>query len=244
MELMQLEMFVAVVEEASVQKAAERVFRTQPAVSLALGKLERGLGAPLLERRRGRHRRLTPAGELLYAYAMRIVALRDEALSRLKGEASQCGGRVRVGVSGPANMLWFSRIAAAFSHRNPRVRLEVFCDCPGNLLRELRQWSMDLVLLTAQPECTGAGDLVVIPVSGSSGGYPFWMLRRRVGYSHLVMRLEDFLISGSVKGWGRFPKDGHAIGDRAEGRPGVGISQGKTSAVRGFSVQPPELARP
>ena len=40
MELMQLEMFVAVIEERSVQKAADRVCRTQPAVSIALRKLE------------------------------------------------------------------------------------------------------------------------------------------------------------------------------------------------------------
>jgi DNA-binding transcriptional LysR family regulator len=50
MELMQLEMFVAVVEEGSVRAAAERVFRTQPAVSNAVSKLEREFEAPLFDR--------------------------------------------------------------------------------------------------------------------------------------------------------------------------------------------------
>jgi len=47
MELMQLRMLVAVVEGSSIQKAAERVFRTAPAVSMALRKLEVEIGASL-----------------------------------------------------------------------------------------------------------------------------------------------------------------------------------------------------
>ena len=65
MEFMQLEMFVALVEERSFQKAAERVFRTQPAVSLALRKLEQRIGTPLLDRSRPRDHRLTHAGKVL-----------------------------------------------------------------------------------------------------------------------------------------------------------------------------------
>jgi LysR family hydrogen peroxide-inducible transcriptional activator len=52
MELMQLEIFVAVVEERSARKAADRVFRTQPALSIAIGKLEREVGFALLHRSR------------------------------------------------------------------------------------------------------------------------------------------------------------------------------------------------
>jgi DNA-binding transcriptional LysR family regulator len=86
MELMQLEMFVAVVEEGGFQKAANRIFRTQPAVSLALSKLEQEVGIPLLKREPKRSGGLTPAGEKLFKHATRIIALRDEALSLLKRE--------------------------------------------------------------------------------------------------------------------------------------------------------------
>ncbi len=64
MELMQLRMLVAVVEESSIQKAAERVFRTAPAVSMALRKLEVEIGASLFDRIEPREHALTPAGEL------------------------------------------------------------------------------------------------------------------------------------------------------------------------------------
>jgi DNA-binding transcriptional LysR family regulator len=78
MEFKQLEMFVAVVEERSVQRAAERVFRTQPAVSMAVRKLEEEIGSPLFARAR-RRLDITPAGERLCEYARQLLRLRDEA---------------------------------------------------------------------------------------------------------------------------------------------------------------------
>jgi DNA-binding transcriptional LysR family regulator len=96
MELMQLEMFVAVAEEHSVRKAADRVYRTQPAVSLALNKLEHEIGTTLLERSRQHGCHLTQAGEALYTYASRIIGLRNEALHTLRQERGEMLGRARV----------------------------------------------------------------------------------------------------------------------------------------------------
>jgi DNA-binding transcriptional LysR family regulator len=79
MEFKQLEILVAVAEEKSVLRAAARVFRTQPAVSMALAKLEREIGSCLFHRSRERRFHLTKAGEVLHAYAKRMLALRDEA---------------------------------------------------------------------------------------------------------------------------------------------------------------------
>src|SRR5437763_16230767 len=77
MEMTQLEFFVTVVEEGSFSKAAERVYRTQPAVSIAIRRLDEEIGAPLLERSQ-KMPTLTEAGELVYDYAKRILALRDQ----------------------------------------------------------------------------------------------------------------------------------------------------------------------
>ena len=81
MELMQLEMFIAVVEERSVRKAADRVFRTQPAISIALKKLESELGTRLFDRSRQMNYKPTRVGKRLYEYATRIIILRNKALS-------------------------------------------------------------------------------------------------------------------------------------------------------------------
>ena len=50
MEITQLEFFIKVVEEGGFSKAASRVYRTQPAVSIAVKRLEEEVGAPLLDR--------------------------------------------------------------------------------------------------------------------------------------------------------------------------------------------------
>jgi len=81
MEFKQLEMFVALAEIRSVQRAAERVFRTQQAVSMAMAKLEGEIGSSLFVRREGF--RLTPSGEILYAYACQLLQLRGEATAAL-----------------------------------------------------------------------------------------------------------------------------------------------------------------
>ena len=101
MEFMQLEMFVAVIEERSVSKAAARVFRTQPAVCIALGKLEREIGTPLLNRSRLQKFRPTRAGRVLYEYAFHMLALRSEVLSVLQGK--------RTGIRGSL-IDWMSRL--------------------------------------------------------------------------------------------------------------------------------------
>jgi LysR family transcriptional regulator, hydrogen peroxide-inducible genes activator len=89
MEFIQLEMFVAVVEESTFRDAAVRVLRTQPAVSMAIHKLEEEIGMHLLLR--GNHprlhgnqaRQLTEAGEKLYRYARTLLDLRRQVLSDL-----------------------------------------------------------------------------------------------------------------------------------------------------------------
>jgi DNA-binding transcriptional LysR family regulator len=84
MELMQLEMFVAVVEEGSVHGAADRVCRTQPAVSIALKKLAIEVGAPLFDRKHRFDYKLTPTGVVLYSYATRLLRVRNEAVAALR----------------------------------------------------------------------------------------------------------------------------------------------------------------
>ncbi len=70
--------FMIVVQQKSMTKAAEQLFRSQPAISLALKKLEETVGTPLLER--GPNKLVvTPAGEALYDEACKIYA----AISRL-----------------------------------------------------------------------------------------------------------------------------------------------------------------
>ena len=82
MDLLQLEHFLAVVEERTFTRAAERVCRTQPAVSQSIKKLEDEIGAPLFAR--DIHDvSLTDAGRILLEYARRMVRTRYAFSSRL-----------------------------------------------------------------------------------------------------------------------------------------------------------------
>lgn len=79
MELLQLEHFLAVVDEGSFTRAAECVHRTQSAISQSVKKLEEAVGAPLFARDTPEVR-LTQPGKILVEYARRLVRLRDEAM--------------------------------------------------------------------------------------------------------------------------------------------------------------------
>jgi DNA-binding transcriptional LysR family regulator len=87
MEFKQLEMFVALADERSVRRAAEKVFRTQPAVSMAIAKLEEEIGWPLFVRRE--RFRLTDAGETLYRYARALLELRNDADAAVRRPQSE-----------------------------------------------------------------------------------------------------------------------------------------------------------
>ena len=116
---MQLEMFVAVVEEGSVRRAAERVFRTQPAVSIAVRKLEQEFSAPLFDRSKRYEFRLTQAGEALYRYAKRILSLRNEATSELDDIAKLRVGHLRIGANESISLHLLPRLAQTYLKQHP-----------------------------------------------------------------------------------------------------------------------------
>jgi DNA-binding transcriptional LysR family regulator len=197
MELMQLEMFVAVVEERSFLGAAERVFRTQPAVSIGLRKLEGKIGVPLLDRSQRRSGRLTPAGEVLYEYATRILGLRDEALGALKKENGS-EKRLRVGLASGEDFEWIPQLTGAFNRRYPDVRLEILCDRSDRLFGHLADQEIDIAVLSGRLK-TGvqSKNLVATRVRGPRPLGSFWVLRRRTGGSPLGHAFEESLVAHS-----------------------------------------------
>jgi DNA-binding transcriptional LysR family regulator len=152
MELMQLEMFVAVVEEGSVRGAAERVFRTQPAVSIAVSKLEREFEAPLFDRSKRYEYRLTQAGEALYQHATRMLALRSETVSAVGEIRDLRLGRLRIGANESVSLHLLPRLAQAFLTEHPGIRMEVKCERSKSLVEGLKDRQLDLALLSFRPE--------------------------------------------------------------------------------------------
>jgi DNA-binding transcriptional LysR family regulator len=162
MELMQLEMFVAVVEEGSVNKAADKVCRTQPAVSIAIKKLELELGSLLFDRSQRYDYQLTPAGELLYSYATRLVSLRDEAVASLRDLVHLRRGAVRIGANESTSIYLLPKLTQAFHEQHPDIEIEVTCGHSEQLLMSMHLRRLDLALLAHLPEDHGLDARVIM----------------------------------------------------------------------------------
>src|SRR4029079_8501872 len=121
MEFQQLEMFAALVEEGTVSRAANRVFRTAPAVSIALRKLEEEVGTTLFDRSTRSNQQLTPAGRLLYAYAVRILETRKAATLSIKNLISGGGERLRLGTHESLSLYVFPPLLRQFQQAHPTV---------------------------------------------------------------------------------------------------------------------------
>ena len=155
MEPMQLEMFVALVQEGSLQAAAERVYRSQPAVSVAIKKLEQRVASPLFNRSRRRDYLLTPAGEVLYSYASRLVSLRREAVAAMEGLTKLKQGCLRIGANECINSYLLPRLTQVFHQRYRSIRIEVLCEHTNGLILQLKERRLDLALLDYLPEEPG-----------------------------------------------------------------------------------------
>src|SRR6188474_1068016 len=152
MDLMQLEMFVATAELRSVQRASERVFRTQPAVSMSIRKLEEEIGSPLFDRSSRGNYQLTAAGEVLFAHAKRLLGLRDEALTHVRELQSLEEGRVRIGANESAGNYLLPTLIEAFRRKYPKVRIDVTRQNSRQLIHDIRDNMVDLALISFAPD--------------------------------------------------------------------------------------------
>jgi DNA-binding transcriptional LysR family regulator len=202
MELLQLEMFVAVFEERSFKRGAKRVCRTQPAVSLAISKLEKELGSVLLERRRGRQEELhlTRAGELIYRYASRMIGVREELHSVLVPGSRRSPERLRLGISEGWSPEWLGEFVPRFRRDRLHVRVEVWYERADALFEEVRERKIDMAIVDAAPSFLhGSMETVCVPASLDRGlpsrGQTAWLLRNRTGRSVASLEFEQELRS-------------------------------------------------
>lgn len=138
-----LECFIAVAETGSFTRAAEKVARTQSAVSQQITKLEGLIGKPLFTRTR--HLSLTSEGELLLNYARKIVQLNREAMDRFRHPELQ--GEVRFGLPEDFASVFLSEVLTEFASLHPRIMLNVECDLTLNLFARFKKKEFDLVLV-------------------------------------------------------------------------------------------------
>jgi len=140
-----LRTFIAISEEGSFTRAAERVGRTQSAVSLQVQRLEALLGQTLLERSKGGGVELTQRGSYLLGRAREILAMNDDIVSSL-GNAP-VHGTVRLGFAEEFSSRYISRILAIFAETAPQVEVEFTSAVSCSLASKLKSGELDLAIL-------------------------------------------------------------------------------------------------
>jgi DNA-binding transcriptional LysR family regulator len=158
MELTQLEVFVTVAREGSVSRAGARLHKTQPAVSMALKRLEEALGEPLLVRS-GRGLALTHAGRSLLDYAEGMLRLRAEAFETLKGLRGL--GQGTLTLVGPDSVVdcLLPDLLRAYHKAHPRIAIQLHRGFSERIPGEVLRHEYDFGFIAAEPALAGLQSL-------------------------------------------------------------------------------------
>jgi len=146
MQLTQLAYFVAVAEEGSFTRAAERVGVAQPSLSQQVKALETDLGAQLVHRTRGQVG-LTASGETLLPVARRMLADAETARREIRELAALGRGRVRLGATPSLCTGLLPAVLADYRRNYPGVDIVVHEGGSRDLQGELVQGALDLALV-------------------------------------------------------------------------------------------------
>lgn len=152
--------FLAVADTGTVTGAADRIGRTQSAVSMQIRRLEESLGQPLFHRL-PRGVALTPRGEQLMPYARRVTSLLDEAATALREKPLI--GPVRIGIPDEYAETVLPRALAAFSERHTGVEVTVRCDFTSPQLAALTADQLDLAVIYDSSHTSGDEVLCIDP---------------------------------------------------------------------------------
>jgi len=155
MEIHQLRYFVAVAEEKSFSRAAEKVRVAQPSLSQQIQKLEGELGQPLFDRL-ARSVILTEAGNGFLPYAQRILNELSSAQRYVSDRSETPSGEVSVGILPTIAPFVVETLLARSAERFPAVRLNIIEDVTDTLVRMVDAGEVDIAVISTCRSANGA----------------------------------------------------------------------------------------
>jgi DNA-binding transcriptional LysR family regulator len=158
MDLNELQVFSTVAREKSFSRAAAKLYRTQPAVSMSVRKLEEWAGEPLFVRG-SRAGRLTGAGEMLLEYAERMLNLRQEAQRGLTELQSLGRGTLSLGVN-ESSIHALLPAFARYRKLHPKIKISVLRVFSREIPAALLNYKLDLGVVSYDPQMAR---LVAVP---------------------------------------------------------------------------------
>ena len=146
MTLTELQYVVAVAQEGHFGRAADRVSVTQPALSLAIKKLEDELGVPIFDRRKNQVV-LTPLGERIVQQAQRVLE-EAEQIKRLAAQGkNQLIGPLRFGVIATVGPYLLPDLVPILHERATQMPLEIEENLTVNLTAMLKSGKLDVIMI-------------------------------------------------------------------------------------------------
>jgi DNA-binding transcriptional LysR family regulator len=149
MELYSLQVFLAVVTEKSFSRAAQKLYRTQPAVSLALQRLEQELGEKLIDRS-PKDFSVTDAGHKVLEYARRFVSLQQELENSLAELRDNSAGRLTIGAN-ESTTLYLLQHIERYRELYPKVKVTVRRSLSSKVPSELLDGNLELGVISYNP---------------------------------------------------------------------------------------------
>ncbi|RTZ47498.1 LysR family transcriptional regulator [Candidimonas sp. SYP-B2681] len=139
----QIEVFVTIAATGSVGRAAERLFVTQPAVSMALSELERQLNGQLFDRERGRLS-LNQRGKELLPMAQEIIERIQQMMRQAGEQPLTLTGELRLGTSNTIGNYLVGDLLGPFIALHPKVSLQVSVENTDRIVSRLLEHSIDI----------------------------------------------------------------------------------------------------
>ena len=149
MELYPLRVFLTVATEKSFSRAAEKLHRTQPAISLALQRLEGELGEKLIDRS-AKDLVLTDAGRTVIEYARRFENLTGELQLSLAELRDNSAGRLSIGAN-ESTTLYLLRYIERYRKLFPKVKVEVRRSLSSRIPSEIVDGNLELGVISYDP---------------------------------------------------------------------------------------------
>jgi DNA-binding transcriptional LysR family regulator len=145
MDFRDLKYFEVIAEEGNLGRAAERLHRTQPALTKCIDRLEEDLGAKLFEKD-GRGMRLTAAGEVLVRRTRQMAMMVEETSREMQDYAGGLQGKVRIGCLPTLAEHMMPRVFEQLLREAPAIGVSLTVAMNDNLLAALRDGELDLVV--------------------------------------------------------------------------------------------------
>jgi DNA-binding transcriptional LysR family regulator len=146
MDLHQLYVFTKVVEHKSFSKAADDIFLSQSTVSSHIQALEKMLNIKLFDRV-GRESILTPQGERLYQWALKLLLIKDQALLDVKEGMTDLRGMIRIAASSVPGQFMIPRMVKQFREQYPEVTFHINQSSSKTVAEKVLNGSVDVGIL-------------------------------------------------------------------------------------------------